>query len=385
MIHLTRVVPVHVFECEATVAIGRHRPEFLAVAQLAADLGRPIGANDVLRELLGPRPEVVGWKVIDRCVALGLLTRADRSGVAVLSDAGKFALEHGSVLVPEEGIWRLSYVDDPLLPDRLLHVERLPAETAKDERKAMSDPKKLGTVRPGPQPPPELLASCLLGDPFESVVQDTSFRVLKLGAQGVRGAARSLRLTLTWDAEPRLTLAGSFATDAEPLRVDAQVPVPRVVERLGREQLWMTLAARGSGVPVSELEHWWQTAGELVVPTKFDDGDPAAMRTFRREVSLPRLGVDGLGEFEATALADVHLVPAAPDDAQRWLEWLQWHALDGYATPPMLETHAADLVARFPFHHPRPRTPAELLARARVERGDRAWNLLAPHDLGLWS
>ena len=64
MIRLSRSVAISSFDVEATVAVGRDRPEFLAVAQLAADLARPIGARDVLRELLGARPEVLGWRVI---------------------------------------------------------------------------------------------------------------------------------------------------------------------------------------------------------------------------------------------------------------------------------------------------------------------------------
>ena len=43
MIRLTRSISVSSFDVEATVAVGRNRPEFLAVARLAADLGRPIG------------------------------------------------------------------------------------------------------------------------------------------------------------------------------------------------------------------------------------------------------------------------------------------------------------------------------------------------------
>ena len=45
MIRLQRTVQIHSFEAEAIVAIGRDRPEFLAVARLAADLGHPIGAS----------------------------------------------------------------------------------------------------------------------------------------------------------------------------------------------------------------------------------------------------------------------------------------------------------------------------------------------------
>ncbi len=53
MIQLKRVVNIKCFEAQATVAVGRERPEFLAVAQLAYDLDRPINGQDILDELLG--------------------------------------------------------------------------------------------------------------------------------------------------------------------------------------------------------------------------------------------------------------------------------------------------------------------------------------------
>ena len=386
MIRLTRTIDVFVFESEATVAIGRDRPEFLAVARLAADLGRPIGARDVLRELLGSRPEVVGWKVIDRCVALGLLERKS-SGPAALSDGGRAALEHGAVLVPEEGLWRFYYVDDPLLPDLLLHVERLHGESAKDERQALTQARQRGDGRPPrPDRPSQLLRSCEGVAPYESVARESLFQLVKLGDGGLYGENTSLRLTLEWDSAPKLALRGNLPLyGADPLRVDAQVPIPEAVSRLGADRLWMSLVSHAAGVSVPDLERWRQVARKLILPVRFDANAEAAMRGFVRDLPVPTMSFDALGTFDATILQAVPVAPATDDDAQRWFEWLQWNSVNGYATPAQLEEQARSLATRFPYHRPRPRTALELLGRARAERGDRAWNLLAPSDLGLWS
>ena len=66
MIRLTRSVPVSAFDVVSTVAVGRKRPELLAVAKLAADLRRPIRAADVLRELTE-----FTQRIMDKIVALG--------------------------------------------------------------------------------------------------------------------------------------------------------------------------------------------------------------------------------------------------------------------------------------------------------------------------
>ena len=72
-------------------------------------------------------------------------------------------------------------------------------------------------------------------------------------------------------------------------------------------------------------------------------------------------------------------------DAEAWLAWLQWDSIHDYALPVDLEQSRQALLARFPHHRPRALNSAELLAKARTERGDRSWFLLGPSDLGLWS
>jgi len=122
MINLHRTVTVTSFDVEATVAVARERPELLAVARLAKDLDRPIDGADVSTQLLGRLPEHVGWRVIERCVDLGILERARWSGPASLSVRGGFALEFGAILIPEEGTWRFYLLEDPLVGSPLVHT-----------------------------------------------------------------------------------------------------------------------------------------------------------------------------------------------------------------------------------------------------------------------
>lgn len=388
MIRLSRSITISTFDSEATVAVGRDRPEFLAVARLAADLNRPIDARDVLRELLGNRPEVVGRKVIDRCVGLRLLEREGSTGPATLSDAGRVALEHGAVLVPEEGLWRFYFVDDPLIPDVLVHAERIEGDSMREERKALAEAKKSGVRRqPAPDAPADLLAGVVGAPPRESAARGYLFQLVDLPQGGAEGEEVNGRLELAWDQDVVLRLQASLPTSAHgaALRVDAQLAIPEVLARLSREALWTALAAHGSGVSVAELNRWREVARSPVLPTRFEGLPDAARRGFTRDLPVPASSWKGLGDFEATALKAVRLVPATDVDAQAWYDWLQWEEITGYATPTLIEQQGSALLAKFPHHRPRPRTPAELLARARAERGDRAWNVLAPSDLGLWS
>lgn len=388
MIRLTRSISVSSFDVEATVAVGRDRPEFLAVARLAADLACPIGARDVLRELLGPRPDVLGWRVIERCVDLRLLERVGKGGEAALSETGRLALDHGEVLVPEEGIWRFFVVDDPLVPAVLIDVRRLETEPVRKEREAAKEARTRGERSPQPERSPDLLCRCCGARPRRSVRHGSLFQLVELGKHGSSGPRGQLRLELTWDDEPSIRLSGRLPSDNDGERakpIDAELDLPEVVGRWSREALWKRLVTHSTRVPEADLDRWQAVAGRSVVPTAFQSLPEAARRVFRRDLDVPTSDLKELGSFDATVLKDVHVVPATQADAQAWLSWLQWEAIDDYALPVQLEQKSRELDALFPHHQPRALSASELLARARAERGDRTWFLLAPSDLGLWS
>ncbi|WP_437656613.1 hypothetical protein [Sorangium sp. So ce1182] len=387
MIRLTRAIPVSSFDVEATVAVGRDRPEFLAVARLAADLARPIGARDVLRELLGPRPAVLGWRVIERCVDLRLLERVGEGGEAALSEIGRLALDHGEVLVPEEGIWRFFVVDDPLVPAVLIDVRRLEAEPVRKEREAAKEARARGERSPQPERSPDLLRRCCGVGPLRSVSHGPLFQLVELGDRGSSGLRGQLRLEFTWDAAPSIRLSGRLPSqdDGESAKpIDAEVDLPEVVGRWSREALWKMLVTHATRVPGAELDRWRAVAGRSVVPAAFHSLPEAARRVFRRNLDVPASDLQELGRFDPTVLKDVDVVPATQVDAQAWLSWLQWEAVNDYALPVDLERKSGELHALFPHHQPRALSASELLARARAERGDRSWFLLAPSDLGLW-
>jgi hypothetical protein len=344
MIRLTRSVAVSTFDAVATVAVGRDRPEFLAVARLAADLGRAIGARDILRELLGALPEVLGWRVIERCVDLGLLARSGKDGDATLSESGRLALQHGEVLVPEEGIWRFFVIDDPLVPGALVHVQSLEADPVRKEREAARDARTRGERRPQVDHPPEILRRCCRAAPRESIQDGRLFQLGELAESGACGPRGELRLVFTWATDPSLRLSGRLPMggDGENTQpIDAGIPLPQVITRLSREGLWRDVVALATQVPGKELERWHAAAGKSVVPVAFPSIPAIARQTFRYDLEVPAAEVVELGRFEPTTLKGVELVPSSEADAQSWLAWLQWECVNDYATPAALE-HQGD-------------------------------------------
>lgn len=412
MIQLQRHIEVSTFDAEATVSVGRDRPEFLAVARLAKDFSRPIDGRIVSRELLGGLPEEVGWRVIDRCVALGLVQRETNRGPVSLSRYGEDALRTGRVLVPEEGIWRFYMVDDALIEDSLVHVERLDSGNAKAERDAIYTAKNSSQTRAsqGQTTPSYLRESASDALIFASVVHRREFSIEKIAARGELGPADGLTLALQWSQgqRPKLVLQGSITSPpraerldpqrqdknarpekpkAKPLAVDHLLDEPQACSGSEYEQIWQYLAAAGLDAPLSEVSGWFQKARELVAPISFTNSLPnPARNTMQMTLSIPESEIPGLGSFESTKIEGVKLVPRTAEDAQAWAEWIQWQAVNQYATPSWLEALSQQVLKRFPHHRPKLPNAMALLERALKQPSEtRARYLLAPYDLGLWS
>ncbi len=390
MIQLQRTIEVRTFDVEGTVAVSRDRPEFLAVARLAADLGRPIGGTDVSRELLGRLPAQTGWLVIERCVALGLLERRESRGPARLSESGATALQHGSVLVPEEGLWRFYRVNDPLLSPSLVAVDRIESEPAKEERKEIYGRQREGKARlDRGDRVPEILVEAQ-NTVCTSIQNSQLFEVLELGGSGLEGPGFELHLQLRWErgGDPTVSLSGGLPQadrKGRPRRVDTVVRTPDPLDRMEYGQLWTALVASATDVSEAELGEWVFRTGAPVLPTSMDRWPDSERRLFQTDLAIPPASLGELGHFESTKLDAVPLVPRTDHDAQVWAEWLQWDQLKEYSTPTMLRESDAAILRRFPMHEPRLPSPEELLRRAVHDPfDDRARFLLAPADLGLW-
>ena len=388
MIHLQRSIDVHSFNLEATVAVATERPEYLAVVQLAVDLQRPLDARIVHRELFGALPDTVGRLVLDRCVLLGLFEREDRGKPAHLSEAGRAALERGDVLIAEEGLWRLYYLDDPLLGRRLIHAMPLREEgTAQNVRDELKQ-KRRQVRSTGASTPTLVREACGEGLTWLSLIEGHAFEVHECADRGEEGPDDALRLHLQWpeDQAMQLALRGKVHLgDKQTAAVDQHVDVPEHVEEMTYDELWRVLVSFATNIPLDEMTTWRTHTGKRVLPQPFAGLPDTTLRTMRRVVDIPAHQHPALGTFEASKLDAVAVVPRGEGDAQQWAEWLEWDAVSAYAVPAALKDKSAEIAARFPYHRPKLRTPDALLKFAAAHPTDsKSRYLLAPADLGLW-
>jgi hypothetical protein len=411
-IQLQRTISVQTFDAPATIAIGRKRPEWLAVARLAKDFGGEIRAQQITRELLVGVSPVVGNRVIERCVALGLLEQSPeerKAGVARLSKMGEDALGAGHVFVPEERNWRFYFATDPLLEQALLHIEPLDIGSAQNERNVIREERRQGRgVQDDGEQCPDCLndAQAAAGVIHSIVEQSPSFVLITAPQRGTWADEQSVRLHLTWaqSGPPTFRLIGNIIppqrrpdknekpTPPQSLSVNLALTIPERISHLKHELIWMELAAYGTNIDTQSLREWRQRAGRLVLPTNYSECTPAARNSFHKDITIPEIpsGLPGtmehLGHFDPSKLTKVELVPRTDSDAQQWAEYKLRESLTEYATPAKLKMLAEDARQCFSFHSPSLPTPEAMFESALANPSDaKARFILAPYDLGLWS
>jgi hypothetical protein len=375
MIHLKREVEIKTFEVSGTIAVGEKRPEFLAVARLADDLNKPLDADTLLRELLGPVPKQAANLVMDRCLALGLLEGKRRS--ATLSDNGRQALEKEKILVPQEGEWRIWYVNDRLIDEAILHVERMPAE--KNYGKQSQQAREKGTTLPRALEKLRYITS---------VSDGNIYKLEELAKVGQNGQPETLTMEILWtegEAGPIVRLAGSLHNK----KLDHSLTdLPKELGRWTYDKLWRNLALasnREKNLSEDELLKWAELGQKALFPMSFKETSPAERTTMRTQLTISSPELPEIGRFNNTGLNDVSLVPRSDEDADEWVEWQQWESLSDYQTPGTVKNNNERLMAKFPCHEVCPPDSDELLEIALNKVAEsKSRFVLAPHDLGLW-
>lgn len=395
MIRLQRTVTIESFEVEGTIARSHDRPELLAVARLAADCPGGLTPALMARELFGGQATLCK-AVIDRCVKLGMLDRRHPNAPAILSTRGHEMLTLGQVRVPEERTWRIYYVSDPLLESAIVHVEPCWDGNAREARNQVYREHKQGGRSASSLPCPGLLRDAVREQAWLSIVDRSPFELVRLSRQGVNSSTSAVRLELDFErdgARPRLRLHGELSPptpapkqSARSLSFRTELTIPNVLEDWGYERMWRTLVAFASKVDLETLESACNRTRRRVLPQHWDATTDAERRSMRRNLAVPAVRFNALGQFDPTNIDDVELIAHGLDDARNWAAWLQWDGINDYCTPAGLRADGERVLARFPDFELQAKTPEGLLTLAKHKPKEAAARyLLTSADLGLWS
>jgi hypothetical protein len=404
MIRLKRAVNVKTYEHQATVALAKERPEFLSLARLAEDLGRPINARDVARELLGGLPEQVCWRVIDRAIAIGLLERDAPRGPANLTESGRLMLEQGKILVPEERVWRFHWLEDPLVEQALIHVEHIDTDNAFQARNALYNEENKERKNGGGRG--HSLLNPYLHRPLFSLANHQIFEAKEIAKNGASGDSYQLELILEWregEPQPSLKLRSDISSNSV-LKLDANLPIPESLKSVDYLSLWAELVSQSGKVDLEadELKQYCEIniPKHPTLPTTPEQWTEAERRNLHADLTIQNPSPDmwwlmeispsqqdtSLGKFSPCTLKAVPLSAEDGQSATTWAQWLQWDAIDRYVLPKDLSKQRTEIARKFPIYTPAFLDDAALLDKAKADpTAPAARYLLTPYDLGLWS
>jgi hypothetical protein len=358
---LKRKLDVRCLAVFAELAVLESRPELVVLCQEAARGGGRLDDDALDRAVpgmsLAGRRNIVAWcKDLRICEPDG-----------ALSELGREVAAHGMAPVPEQGVYELSFVVDPLLGRRALAFERLsPRVDTRFE-----------------------LVSALVGAPdlnrvFTSVLDREQRFILRsfpsnhgAGACAIQVKSQRCELVWTFDFDSETE---SFRLEGELVAGSSRRAFATAAEVTGTDV--GALADRWGAAHLATQGHWSPGARLLEVP--LDRVTDDERNSFRRTVALPSVEVPGAGGFESVILEDVLLGPATAEDAQAWTDHLLLRALaadPAYRTRAMLRATLGERISRTPLASFDPVLPAHEDLCARAPSRAAFWALAAPIDL----
>jgi hypothetical protein len=303
--------------------------------------------------------------------------------IAQLTELGEVMVKSSRILMPEQDLWRFYLVDDPLVPNPLVHLERVKAEPA---HHVVSKAKKGEEISGRGDTTPSLLKELVNGHASRSLADSTLRQVQEVSAKGKSQEWGTLELHLNWlpETQPRVSLSGRLQGAKNPALDQAMTG--SLLPDWTYEDLWIKLAAKASDSLVGDICIIREKFGLLAIPGWFDALDSQERKSFEKTLRTPEIELDSIGVFSPSMLQQVSLFPENETEAQRWCEWLQFEQITNYVTPDQLRDQAQKVLGKFPFHQPQPLEPDAIMVQALSRSNDPAMrHILAPADLGLWS
>jgi hypothetical protein len=262
------------------------------------------------------------------------------------------------------------YTEDPLIPQKLLHVDAVEESPVNEEVALMRNHDK--SKDEGMEDishkfrPLEGKIIDLLGSNAGKVL------IRNVEANGVKRnltAEDDIRITLEIGSaeNARLSMSGKFKRELLP-------------PDLTFEDAW--LAALG---PRAEL--WDRSRNPPALRSTFDELTTQELASFRKTTQLEAPEIPRYGAFENTSVDDVPIIPRRQIDANRWANWLLNNSIDSYMVGKRYERALESCKSKFPDYDIQLPSIEKLVSEINDRRTSDGrlpkeyWYLKAPLDL----
>ena len=287
------------------------RADLVAVAKRARELGGKITPRAVCTDLIN-RPDAIaaGERILIRCRDIGILDNKYR-----LTGDGNMAAEEECVFIPERGVYRVWFTQDPLVPQKFLRYERkndgslIGDVLSTPPKNSKGRPKKKGKI-----------------DKTPMWVQDLSGKELHVYGtdEVVRIENVEAKCRIVTDPPPRLSVNVSVeqfesievSLTSKKWKVDSAIDAPP----LSFDDIWNNLLGN------KMARYWISNFLEL----NYDDLNEQEKLSFLRNIVIDKPTIEGYGTFARTELKQIPISPRTRQDAGKWADFLFEHSINEY-------------------------------------------------------
>ncbi len=358
--NFSRELTVHIWDIRLSIQTYEEHPVWLAILQLAHENSDVVNAKLVHKELLAEKtPLLQAELLLNRVYKEGLLDKN-----YCLTDDGVDALDKELVPTRLTGMFTVSFVDDPLIPQVILSIDG-PHEARLDGRELGHKGGARYEIN-GTREVPNLIEQVV---DYPILLKETSESVLVKDVDRYGLPQNTSRCDLTLQIgvnnEPILRIGKP---------VDRRLPLPESFDISYKKALDLLLSTLGED---------WQRTREIIL-VEFESTNSTERRAFRKSFKVSKPELPNFGSFRSMKTPAVDIEPRSKTDASKWYYWLIVDELPNqYLRQSAFTKHASDTRKKFPKKFEIKIPKQEEVAKTLFERDEtnKAWLLQAPLDL----
>jgi len=362
---LKRSVEIETWQVLATIAKAGKRSELMPVLKRLEETGGS-DVRDIAEHLLFDTSSrrVVAERLLEICRLYLLAEKSDAT--YKLTGKGRLAAQTNQVFMPEKGIWKITFSNDPLLPYPIVKTDLFQEPSARSEIIGKDARSKLEERKKDIQETPGWTKKCLN---IESTpcMGGEAIRIDEIERKGEKKYTR-LDLIIEWNITKKIVYL------LKENKKISQFPGP---ER-EQEGVWLELLYKKG-----RLDDWDEKSNELSI--NFDETCDSDRVSMLADFNFKQPKINTLGFFDDFLAEGISIMASDEENAQEWASWRLNHFISNFASVSAFKRWSKEALS--PFGNFNVNLPSrDQLATERWEsnRGNKeTWFVVAAMDWGL--
>lgn len=288
---------------------------------------------------------------------------AENPNATAKTEKGKLALQEKEVFIPEDGVWEISFSNDPLLPHTILDFASFDEpdayqEVSKKNEKKFKERQDRMDFLPKSIRQPHFNAVKPFLNPNQSIWLEN------IQAKGEK-VSSNLQLVLEWNASKQNVR----------LLKNNKIVHQFAYQHYDQNQIWQILLEQNGW-----QDDWSGSKNSMAI--SFAETDEASRQTMKIDLEFKQPDIDDLGEFDDFIAENVAIHAMDKDNAIKWAWWRLEHNINDFADEQTYQKwveHAQSPFVEYTFRLPERNELANLFWQDE-KYSPKSWHLISASD-----